>query len=146
MVCAIYASLTIRMLKLLPVGDILDRMSGGRYISAKHRVLSPAPGIARLSVPFFFDPGWYAPIAPFDVTRQSPYETLSDEQISRARERWENNTTFTKLDGVWAQYLAKKVQKVFPNLALPDFDGNKAASTRFSIAVLTPSQNPNASG
>ena len=118
----------------LLVGDILDRMTGGRYISAKHRALCPKAGIARLSVPFFFDPGWNAKIQAFPLDH---LDSLSPEQAARAHDRWEQNTTFTKLTGEWWQYLAKKVQKVFRDVPLPDFEGNKAASTRFSIVVPT---------
>ncbi len=39
--------------------------------------------------------------------------------------------------GVWAQYLAKKVKKVFPDLQLPDFEHNAKPSTRFNVAVDT---------
>lgn len=102
-------------------------MTGGRYISAKHRAVCPEAGVARLSVPFFFDPGWNAKIKEFPLGHLDP---LSDEKSGQAHERWEKNTTFTGLTGIWAQYLAKKVQKIFKDMPLPNFVGNKAASTR----------------
>jgi isopenicillin N synthase-like dioxygenase len=116
------------------VGDILDRMTGGRYVSAKHRAVCPELGTSRLSVPFFFDPGWNAKIREFPLGHLDP---LSAEQLEQAHERWEKNTTFAKLTGIWAQYLAKKVEKVFKDLPSSDFEGNKAASTRFAIVVPT---------
>ena len=43
------------------IGDMLDRMTGGRYRSTPHRVRNTS-GRGRLSFPFFFDPGWDAEI------------------------------------------------------------------------------------
>lgn len=43
------------------IGDMLQRMSGGRYVSTPHRVRNTS-GAERLSFPFFFDPSWDAEI------------------------------------------------------------------------------------
>lgn len=61
---------------------------------------------------------------------------LSAAEEVEAKQRWAK-TTFTSVSGEWWQYLAKKVQKVFPELKLPDFEHNVSPSTRFSIAVPT---------
>lgn len=61
---------------------------------------------------------------------------LDEAQEVRARNRWAK-TTFRQVDGKWCQYLARKVQKVFPDLALPDFEPNAAPSTRFTRVVTT---------
>ncbi|KAJ9651560.1 hypothetical protein H2198_009176 [Neophaeococcomyces mojaviensis] len=59
---------------------------------------------------------------------------LSEAETAQARLRWAN-TTFRKIDGTWSQYLVHKVQRVFPDLKLPDFAHNGAASTRFTCVV-----------
>jgi isopenicillin N synthase-like dioxygenase len=41
------------------IGDMLERISGGRYRSTPHRVRN-ASGAERLSFPFFLDPSWDA--------------------------------------------------------------------------------------
>ncbi|POR39538.1 Isopenicillin N synthase-like protein [Tolypocladium paradoxum] len=58
----------------------------------------------------------------------------SDEEKQLAKQRWAA-TTFREVKGTWSQYLARKVQKVFPDLGLPDFEPNAAPSTRFTRVV-----------
>lgn len=105
-------------------------MSNGRLKSARHRVLPPPPGTYRLSFPFFFDFSWTAKMHEF------PLPPVSDADAAEARERWAQ-TTFKGVSGEWWQYLAKKVMKVFPDLALPDFKHNSTPSTRFTLEVPT---------
>jgi isopenicillin N synthase-like dioxygenase len=45
------------------MGDMLERLTGGRYLSAPHRVYNPADH-NRLSFAFFFDPNFHAEIRP----------------------------------------------------------------------------------
>lgn len=70
-------------------------------------------------------------MVPLDLSHLPP---LTAEEQAEAEKRW-NRGTFKKVEGQWWQYLAKKVQKVFPDLALPDFDANAAPSTRFTCPV-----------
>ncbi|MEA3076690.1 MAG: hypothetical protein QOF60_1598 [Actinomycetota bacterium] len=49
------------------IGDMLQRMTGGRYLSTPHRVLNTS-GKERLSFPFFFDPSWDAEIEGYSGT------------------------------------------------------------------------------
>ena len=58
----------------------------------------------------------------------------ADKEKQLARQRWAT-TTFREVKGTWSQYLARKVQKVFPELGLPDFEPNAAPSTRFTRVV-----------
>src|SRR5207244_2322808 len=48
------------------IGDMLERVTGGRYRSTPHRVRNLARH-DRLSFPFFFDPGWDARVQPIDL-------------------------------------------------------------------------------
>lgn len=60
---------------------------------------------------------------------------MSDEAKELAKQRW-TATTFREVRGLWSQYLAHKVQKVFLDLGLPDFEPNAAPSTRFRRVVM----------
>ncbi|KAL8290015.1 hypothetical protein RQP46_002954 [Phenoliferia psychrophenolica] len=114
---------------VINVGDILDRLTSGIYVSARHRVVLPVAPTTRLSIPFFFDAAWNAKMEPFPLP--SP---PSDKVTAAANERWKQ-TTFRKLEGVWGQYLGVKVQKVFPDLQLPEFDAVERSSTRHVLVV-----------
>jgi isopenicillin N synthase-like dioxygenase len=87
------------------LGDMLERMTGGRYRSTPHRVRNAA-GVDRLSFPFFFDPGWDAEVLPVPLAGEAPAE---------ARARWDGEDVMT-FDGTYGEYLLGKVGKVFPDL------------------------------
>ncbi|KAF7315078.1 2OG-Fe(II) oxygenase [Mycena indigotica] len=113
------------------VGDMLDQLTGGRLPSRYHRVLPPSPDAGpRFSFPFFFDFSWSASMVPLDLP------AISAEERAAAEARWRSGT-FTRVEGQWWQYLAKKVKKVFPDLALPEFEANSAPSTRFTRPIPT---------
>ncbi|KAI0146281.1 hypothetical protein GGR57DRAFT_506576 [Xylariaceae sp. FL1272] len=117
-------------------GDMFDQLTGGRYPSRRHRVLRPPPGSQpRLSFPCFFDFSWEAEMKKLPLDHLTP---LSEEEMELARQRWAGGT-FREVRGTWSQYLARKVQKVFPHLKLPDFEPNTAPSTRFTRSVETAS-------
>ena len=96
------------------LGDMLDRMTGGRYRSTPHRVRH-ARGASRdrLSFPFFFDPGWDVEVAPIPL----PDDTPPDDQATR----WDG-TSVHDWSGTYGDYLTAKVAKVFPHL-VPILDG-----------------------
>jgi isopenicillin N synthase-like dioxygenase len=85
------------------VGDMLDRITGGLYVSAPHRVLSPA-GHDRLSFAFFFDPNFNAEVRPV----RTPVKDNRDE-------RWDHASVH-EFRGTYGEYLLSKVARVFPDL------------------------------
>lgn len=88
------------------LGDMLERMTGGRYLSTPHRARSPERA-GRISCPFFFDPGWDTEIRPVAAP-----EALTADNPTR---RWDGASVHD-FDGTYGDYLLGKVSKVFPAL------------------------------
>jgi isopenicillin N synthase-like dioxygenase len=87
------------------IGDMLDRMTAGLYLSTPHRVLNRAKH-NRLSFAFFFDPNFNAEIKPIQMDVQ-----LNDNK----EERWDHASVHD-FRGTYGEYLLSKVSKVFPEL------------------------------
>ena len=90
---------------LCNIGDMLDRMTGGRYHSTPHRVSSSTER-GRLSFPFFFDPNFNAEVRPIELCR-----VVRDNKD----ERWDRQSVH-EFSGTYGEYLLGKVSKVFPEL------------------------------
>ena len=93
------------------IGDMLDRVSGGRYRSTPHRVRYVGSGVGaepRLSFPFFFDPGFDAEVRSIDG------RVLVDVAADQAG-RWDGANVHA-LGGSYGDYLLAKVGRVFPQL------------------------------
>jgi isopenicillin N synthase-like dioxygenase len=88
------------------IGDMLDRMTGGRYRSVPHRVAINTSGRDRLSIPFFFDPDFDTPVQP--VPGSGPGQDDSGR-------RWDG-TNLQSFEGTYGDYVTAKVGKVFPGL------------------------------
>ncbi len=88
------------------IGDMLDRMTGGRYRSTPHRVRNIAEH-DRLSFPLFLDPSWDAEIAPLPLDDPPPPDD--------AAMRWDGASVH-QLSGTYGAYLLTKAAKVFPAL------------------------------
>ncbi len=88
------------------IGDMLDRMTGGRYKSTPHRVRNIS-GKSRLSFPFFFDPNFDVVVKPID-----PDLEIVDDKA----ERWDGASVH-EFGGTYGDYVLKKVSKVFPVLS-----------------------------
>ena len=87
------------------IGDMLDRLTGGRYLSTPHRVRNQS-GHDRLSFPFFFDPNFGAEVRPIE----------SDAEVNDNRQdRWDRASVH-EFRGTYGDYLLSKVSKVFPEL------------------------------
>ena len=89
------------------IGDMLERLTSGRYTSALHRVVNRTSR-ARLSMPFFFDPAFDAELSAIpNVGPNSPRPEII--------ERWDG-IDLQDVQGTYGDYLIGKVSKVFPDL------------------------------
>ena len=89
------------------IGDMLDRLTGGRYRSTPHRVRNTS-GRDRLSFPFFFDPSWDATVPTLPLDGSPPADDRD--------QRWDGASVHA-WTGTYGDYLTAKVAKVFPTLA-----------------------------
>jgi isopenicillin N synthase-like dioxygenase len=87
------------------IGDMLERLTGGRYRSTPHRVRNVS-GESRLSFPYFFDPSWDATV---------PTLPLGRDAADHVGERWDGADVLA-WEGTYGDYLTAKVAKVFPDL------------------------------
>jgi isopenicillin N synthase-like dioxygenase len=87
------------------IGDMLDRLTGGWYRSTPHRVRN-LNGKARLSLPFFLDPGFADEVPPL------PGRAAAADDGMR---RWDGQD-LRAFTGTYGDYLLGKVSKVFPQL------------------------------
>jgi isopenicillin N synthase-like dioxygenase len=89
------------------LGDMLERVTGGRYRSTPHRVRNRTDS-DRLSFPFFFDPSWDATVDRVPIVDRPPDHDSGD--------RWDHASVHG-FSGRYGDYILAKVAKVFPDLA-----------------------------
>jgi isopenicillin N synthase-like dioxygenase len=92
------------------VGDMLERLTAGRYLSALHRVRNFSTH-DRISMPLFLDPSFDAVLAPINALVA---DSSTVGQHRRAR-LWDG-TDLATVSGTYGDYLLRKVSKVFPQL------------------------------
>ncbi|HYT26059.1 MAG TPA: 2-oxoglutarate and iron-dependent oxygenase domain-containing protein [Actinomycetota bacterium] len=97
------------------IGDMLDRMTGGRYRSTPHRVRNQARH-DRLSFPFFFDPSFDARVEPIPRDSSSPAGDGSGAPTV-ADQRWDRASVH-EFQGTYGDYVLGKVARVFPELGI----------------------------
>ena len=88
------------------IGDMLDKLTEGRYRSTPHRVRNLS-GHSRLSFPLFFDPSWDAAVTPLPLDDSPPADD--------ADRRWDG-ASVRAWSGTYGDYLSAKVARVFPDL------------------------------
>jgi isopenicillin N synthase-like dioxygenase len=88
------------------LGDMLDRLTEGRYRSTPHRVRNTS-GESRLSFPYFFDPSWDARVPALPLDGSVPADDASRRWDATSVHAWE---------GTYGEYLTAKVARVFPAL------------------------------
>lgn len=89
------------------IGDMLERLTGGRYRSTAHRVRNRGR-VDRLSYPFFLDPGWDVAVEPLPLDVAGP--------AGPPPPRWDG-ADLAAVSGTYGDYVLAKVGKVFPHLA-----------------------------
>jgi isopenicillin N synthase-like dioxygenase len=90
------------------LGDMLERLTGGRYRSTPHRVRNLGT-TDRLSFPFFLDPGWDTEVVPLPLDVTGP--------AGPAPERWDGADVVAGETGTYGDYLTTKVGRVFPDIS-----------------------------
>jgi isopenicillin N synthase-like dioxygenase len=88
------------------LGDMLERLTEGRYRSTLHRVRNTS-GRSRLSFPLFLDPAWDATVPTLPLDGAPPADDVT--------RRWDGTSVQT-WEGRYGDYLTAKVAKVFPDL------------------------------
>ena len=93
------------------LGDMLDRMTRGRYRSDPHRVRNLS-GQDRVSFPLFLDPSWDARVTPLP---ESVFDDADGTIAGADEDRWDGANVH-EWDGEYGDYLTHKVSQVFPTL------------------------------
>ena len=86
------------------IGDMLERLTGGRFVSTPHRVVNRSDR-SRLSFPFFYDPDFEAIMTPAPGSQAN----------TRSTRRWDGADVHA-VEGPYRDYLLTKVGRVFPAL------------------------------
>jgi len=91
------------------LGDMLERMTAGRYRSTPHRVRNTTTS-DRISLPLFLDPAWDANVVPVPNC-----SGVAERVTGTNTGRWDGLNVHD-WSGTYGEYLLAKVAKVFPAL------------------------------
>jgi polar amino acid transport system ATP-binding protein len=91
------------------IGDMLELMTRGLYVSTPHRVVLNTSGRDRISMPFFFDPAFDAPVRP--IPGLGGAQRPQDDSATR----WDRASVHA-FGGTYGDYLLAKIGRVFPQL------------------------------
>ena len=132
------------------VGDVLDRLSAGQYVSPYHRASNLSGNCHRLSLPFFYDPSWNTKMVQLPL----PEALLTKLDTPQRAKRWARTKITCEFPPLLAngqtppiavgynQFLAKKLAKVFPALVPEELyksiKSTSEPSTRHALVVATP--------
>jgi len=99
------------------LGDMLERISGGRFVATAHRVTTPS--VSRISMPLFLDPGWDVELGPMPAlcrarSGDAGADGANDGGVDRVQ-RWDG-ADLHAVTGPYSQYLLSRVARVFPDL------------------------------
>jgi len=101
---------------LCNLGDMLQAVTNGLYLSTPHRVRNIYTGKDRMSYPFFLDPSWNAYIKPLPLEHLGVKEVDLDEFVlADASRRWDKASP-QSFRGKYGEYMVKKMSKLFPDL------------------------------
>ena len=115
---------------IVNIGDMLEKITGGLWVSTPHRVKAQAadPGCSRLSFPFFYDLDWSCQPSIWSMLRKKD-RTFADDEGDTLLDRHSygggisvaSSSRWDKADvhdwsGTYGEYLSGKVAKVFPLL------------------------------
>ena len=96
------------------IGDMLDRMTRGRYRSDPHRVRNLS-GQDRVSFPLFVDPSWDAEVVALPDAVFTADALDDAAPPDDADHRWDGASVHA-WEGRYGDYLTAKVARVFPDL------------------------------
>ena len=96
------------------IGDMLEVWTHGIYKATLHRVKNQGRS-DRISLPFFFDPGWKSKLEPID--RKLLPTNLLERVKEEKSERWDSLSLINLPQNLtYGEFLWDKVKKVFPQL------------------------------